>query len=87
MEREMRRTLASTVGRLLIGLLFASGALAHDSHADGSSTTQAAACKLSMNLARQGIPNDQVIASHCECLENKDDRAAPWSCTAFVHAR
>ena len=85
----MRQALhgASTAGLLAVIVLSASAALARDSHADGSSTTQAAACKLSLNLARQGIPNDQVIASHCECLENKDDRAAPWSCTAFVHAR
>jgi hypothetical protein len=85
----MRRVLprAMAAGSLAAALLFASDAVPHDSHADGSSTTQAAACKLSLSLARQGIPNDQVIASHCECLENKDDRATPWSCTAFVHSR
>jgi hypothetical protein len=78
---------AASAGSLAAALLFASDALPRDGHADGSSSTQAAACKLALNLARQGIANDQVIASHCECLQNKDDRAAPWSCTAFVHAR
>jgi hypothetical protein len=69
------------------GLALAGGALAHESHADGSSTTQPSACKVALALARQGISADKVTASHCECLENKDDRTAPWSCTGFVSYR
>jgi hypothetical protein len=69
---------------LAAALAVAGPALARDSHADGSSTTKAAACKLALALARQGIAGDRVSASHCECLENKDDRLAPWSCTGFV---
>jgi hypothetical protein len=68
-------------------LVCASQVLAGESHADGSSSTKAAACKLALTLARQGISSDRVLASHCECLENKDDRLAPWSCTAFVSYR
>jgi hypothetical protein len=83
---------ALAIGRSTIvafGLTFAfvCAASARESHADASSTTRAAACKLSVDLARQGIPADKVTASHCECLENKDDRDAPWSCTGFVSYR
>jgi len=86
MERILRYGL--TAGALAAaGLVFAGAALARQSHADGSSTTQPAACKLALALARQGIAADQVTASHCECLENKDDPRAPWSCTAFVSYR
>jgi hypothetical protein len=78
---------------LIAGLLGATGvalagaAFAHESHADGSSTTQPAACKVALALARQGVAAAAVTASHCECLENKDDRTAPWSCTGFVSYR
>jgi hypothetical protein len=85
MTRFLRRALTATLATA--GLALASAASAHDSHADGSSTTQPAACKVAMSLARQGIASGQVTASHCECLENKDDRLAPWSCTAFVSYR
>ncbi|WP_158816554.1 hypothetical protein [Methylocapsa sp. S129] len=86
MKRLLRPML--TAGSLAAaGLIFAGAALAHDRHADGSSTTQAAACKLALQLARQGVANDQVTASHCECLENKEDHSAPWSCTGFVSYR
>jgi hypothetical protein len=83
-----RRALA--IGRLTtfaLAFAFVCGASAHESHADASSTTRAAACKLSVDLARQGIPADHVTASHCECLEIKDERTAPWSCTGFVSYR
>jgi hypothetical protein len=69
------------------GLALAGAAFAHESHADGSSTTQPAACKVALALARQGVAAADVTASHCECLENKDDRTAPWSCTGFVSYR
>jgi hypothetical protein len=86
MQRSLRYRL--TVGALAAaGLVFTGAALARESHADGSSTTQPAACKLALTLARQGVAADQVTASHCECLENKDDPRAPWSCTAFVSYR
>ena len=83
---------ALVIGRstiLAFGLIFAfvCVASARESHADASSTTRAAACKLSVDLARQGIAANKVTASHCECLENKDDRDAPWSCTGFVSYR
>ena len=68
----------------LAGIATSGRVLAAQAHADGSSTTQPAACKVATALARQGLANGRVSASHCECLENKDDRAAPWSCTAFV---
>jgi hypothetical protein len=68
----------------LASLALASRGSAHDSHADGTSSTRAGACKLAMSLARQGVANSRVASSHCECLENKDDAVAPWSCTAFV---
>ena len=71
----------------LAGAALTGGAMAADAHADASSTTQPAACKLALTLARQGLSNSQILKSHCECLENKDDRAAPWSCTAFVTHR
>jgi hypothetical protein len=80
-EPLMRRFLSYA---LAAGFALTGPALARDSHADGSSTTKAAACKLALALARQGIADDRVSASHCECLENKDDRLAPWSCTGFV---
>lgn len=79
---------ALIAGSLAAACLISAGhVLAGESHADGSSLTQAAACKLALTLARQGISNDRVRASHCECLENKDDHLAPWSCTAFVSYR
>jgi hypothetical protein len=68
----------------LASLAFADRAMAGDAHADGSSATRDGACKLATALARQGIPASRVASSHCECLENKDDKTAPWSCTAFV---
>ena len=71
----------------LASLTLIGQAPAHDSHADGSSATRAGACKLAMSLARQGVANDRIVNSHCECLETKDDVVAPWSCTAFVNYR
>jgi hypothetical protein len=86
-ERSMislsRRALSATAFAW-VSLTFVGQAPAHDSHADGSSATRAGACKLAMSLARQGVANDRVANSHCECLETKDDLVAPWSCTAFV---
>jgi hypothetical protein len=68
-------------------LALAAQASGGETHADGSSTTQAEACKVALTLARQGIRKDQLISSHCECLENKNEREAPWSCSAFVSYR
>jgi hypothetical protein len=86
MRRALRPVLTAAA-LMAASLAFTGAARAHEAHADGSSTTQAVACKLALSLARQGVANDQVTASHCECLENKDDRTAPWSCTAFVSYR
>jgi hypothetical protein len=71
----------------LASMAFADRTSAHDAHADGTSTTRAGACKLALTLARQGVANDRIANSHCECLETKDDPVAPWSCTAFVTYR
>jgi len=60
---------------------------AGESHADASAVTKAEACSLATRLARMDVGHDRVTGSHCECLENKDDRGAPWSCTAFVSHR
>jgi hypothetical protein len=86
MSPSLRRTLSATTFALA-SLALIGQAPAHDSHADGSSATRAGACKLAMSLARQGIANDRIANSHCECLETKDDLVAPWSCTAFVTYR
>ena len=67
-------------------LASASAASAGEAHADGSATTQEAACKLALTLARTDVSGGHVTASHCECLENKAD-SVPWSCTGFVSYR
>jgi hypothetical protein len=86
MSPSLRRALRATTFALA-SLALMGQAPAHDSHADGSSATRAGACKLAMSLARQGVANDRVVNSHCECLETEDDIVAPWSCTAFVTYR
>jgi hypothetical protein len=68
-------------------LAFAGVARANEAHADGTATTQAAACKLAMTLARVDVGKGKVTASHCDCLENKEDYQAPWSCQAFMTYR
>jgi hypothetical protein len=83
MRRATRHVLIAA-GLAAAALAVADLAAAHETHADGSSTSQAAACKLATALARAGVVSGHATASHCECLENKEDRAAPWSCTAFV---
>jgi hypothetical protein len=78
------RSLAIAAGFAGLSLVFAGQVLGGEAHADGTSATKAQACKLATTLARQDVTNGRVTASHCECLENRDDHAAPWSCSAFV---
>ncbi len=86
MRRELRRGLLA--GSLAAaGFAWSVGALAGESHAEGSATTRAAACSLAIALARQDVPAKRMGASRCECMEDKDDLQTPWSCTAFVKSR
>jgi hypothetical protein len=86
MRRHFRHALtAATIGAA--GLAFPAAAPALERHADASSTTKAEACKFALSLARQEIAGDRVTASHCECMENKEEPSAPWSCQAFVTYR
>jgi hypothetical protein len=74
-------------GFAVAALGMAAPAIAGESHADASATTQAAACALATRLARLDASHGRMTASHCECLETKEERDAPWSCTAFVTYR
>jgi alpha-D-ribose 1-methylphosphonate 5-triphosphate synthase subunit PhnH len=62
-------------------------ARALEAHADANAPTQPAACKLALALAGQDVSPNRRRASHCECLEDKDNHENPWSCTAFVGYR
>lgn len=86
----MRRAMLSwavAASMMAAGLALAGAARASEAHADASATTQAAACKLALSLARVDVGKGKVTASHCDCLENKDDTQAPWSCQAFMTYR
>lgn len=86
MARAMRPWLAAA--SLMAACLVSGGpARANEAHADGTATTQAAACKLALMLARVDVGKGKVTASHCDCLENKEDFQAPWSCQAFMTYR
>ena len=86
MARAIRPLMVAT-GFMAGCLVVAGAARAGDAHADGSATTQAAACKLALSLARIDVGKGKVTASHCDCLENKEDIHAPWSCQAFMTYR
>lgn len=72
---------------LAAALAAAGAARALEAHADANAPTQPAACKLALALAGQDVPSNRRRASHCECLEDKDNHENPWSCTAFVDYR
>jgi hypothetical protein len=85
--RRPRASAAAIAGLVIAGVALAAPAVAGESHADASATTQAAACALATRLARLEASHGRMTASHCECLETKEERDAPWSCTAFVTYR
>lgn len=86
MKRLRRSALAA--GSLAVAAFgLPGGAAAGESHAEGSDTTRAGACKLAQALARQDISTPRIKASRCECLQDNDDAQTPWSCTAFVTYR
>jgi hypothetical protein len=62
----------------------AGAARAGEAHGDGSATTKDAACKVAMSIARVDMTHGKVVASHCDCLESRDEPQAPWSCQAFI---
>jgi hypothetical protein len=66
------------------GLAAAGAARANEAHADGTATTKDAACKLALSLARVDVGKGKVTASHCDCVEDKSEFQAPWSCQAFM---
>lgn len=89
-DQSMRRTMLPwlvAASLMAAGLALAGAARANEAHADGTATTQAAACKLALSLARVDVGKGKVTASHCDCLENKDEVQAPWSCQAFMTYR
>ena len=86
MTRPLRGALTAAA-LVAAALAFAGRAAAGEAHADASATTQPEACKLALRLARLDTSNGHVTASHCECLESRDEPTAPWSCTAFVTYR
>ncbi len=83
MKRAWRDRLAAA-GAAFVCIAVAGQAAAHEAHEEGSATTQAAACKLALALARADASGGRVTRSHCECLEERDNPQAPWSCTGFV---
>ena len=83
MKRAWRDGLTA-VGIAFVCIAAAGLAAAHEAHEEGSATTQAAACKLALALARADAAGGRVTRSHCECLEERANAQAPWSCTGFV---
>ena len=62
----------------------AGAARAGEAHGDGTATTKDAACKVAMSIARIDMNRGKITASHCDCLENREETQAPWSCQAFI---
>jgi hypothetical protein len=83
MRRVLRTTLIVT-SLAAAAFACAGAARANEAHADASATTKDAACKLALSLARVDVGHGKVTASHCDCLENREDVQAPWSCQAFM---
>ena len=73
-------------GLIAAGFLgaLAGGARAGEAHGDGTATTKDAACKVAMSIARVDMTHGKIVASHCDCLEDKEEPQAPWSCQAFI---
>ncbi len=82
MRRALRPTLIAV--SLAAAFAYAGAARAGEAHADGSATTKDAACKLALTLARVDVGRGKVTASHCDCVEDKEEINAPWSCQAFM---
>jgi hypothetical protein len=81
MTRVLRSSLVAIFAAALAGV---SAARAGEAHGDGSATTKDAACKVAMSIARVDMTHGKVVASHCDCLENREEPQAPWSCQAFI---
>jgi hypothetical protein len=88
-ERSMKRVWRPSLiaASLAAVLAYAGAARASEAHADGSATTKDAACKLALSLARVDVGHGKVTASHCDCVEDKEEVNAPWSCQAFMTYR
>jgi hypothetical protein len=83
MKRVMRHGL-SAAWLAAACIAYAGAARAHEAHADGSAVTKDAACKVALSLARVDVGKGKVTASHCDCVEDKSEVEAPWSCQAFM---
>jgi hypothetical protein len=82
MTRVLRsNVIAAGLAAVLAGV---GSARAGEAHGDGTATTKDAACKVAMAIARVDMNHGKVTASHCDCLENKEEPRAPWSCQAFL---